>query len=638
MTPCIGTTALIAAIILSLALFLTQCFRFKDNLRYRLLLLTFFFFGANELLSLWIGAPFSFFHIVLDGLIVSVAIIGLASVEINISSIASQFLFHYAIFYIALFAATALAIIEPARQGGLMLFVAGLVSVFVIVILIQEKSHRILTGLAAIILWSSAHAAYYYGEENLGRSLILCFFSLVALLIGYQVFADNKKTAAENVMLAKFRNVVLDMLNSISLSSDYLSSIEKTLQRILETITQAVTVESAALYITDEADPGKKLIYSCSMGVFYPLEPQDEFVLTKPQLIKDQLEKTFYPVGEGIVGEVAQTRKSLALDAINHLHRMSQLGLKTHLIKNLLAVPLIVKNQLFGVVVVENLRDKASFSEHDTRLLHALVDQCGISIESVRMYQELARTTRLRQEANIAMRIQKQLLPMSVPALEHLRIAPFIEPAKEVGGDYYDFIKHDKDNTGIVIGDVSGKGVPAGMIMAIAKAIIQIVTRDEKNTREIVARFSREIYSNMQAGQFMTLNYLLWNDPRRIMTFSGAGHEHVLWFHAGTGRTDKIKAGGLAAGLVEDNSQYIQQQELQCAKGDIIVLYTDGVTESRNNADELYTLRRLISSLESFAYLADPDKISESLLKDVHEFVGGAEQYDDITLLVMTVL
>jgi serine phosphatase RsbU (regulator of sigma subunit) len=628
---------LVSATVLTILLLLTQYFHFSDSHRYRLLFVSYVIFAANELVFLWLGNQFSYFHMLIDCIVISVAILGLASVEMKLSSISGQFLFHYALFYIALFATTVLALIDSTKSERLGMVLIGLVAVFVIVVLIQEKSRSIIIGLSTMTLWCAAHLAHFFDAEEIGNLLVLFFFCLIAILAESHILSANKKVVNENILLSKFRNVVLGMLNSISASTDYLTSIDNTLQRILETISQAFAVQSAGLYVAEQRGEEKVLKYSGSLGLFYPLEPQDEFVFTKPQLIKDHLEKSYYPLGEGIVGTVAQTGKPLALDAVSNMGRMIDLGLKTHVIKSILAVPLSIGNELFGVIVIQNNNEKSFFSDNDVLLLQALADQCGISISSVRMYLELGRTTRLRQEANIAMRIQKQLLPKSVPVLEHLRISPFIEPAKEVGGDYYDFVKHDDHTLGIVIGDVSGKGVPAGMMMAIAKAIIQIVTREERNTKEIISRFSREIYSNMQAGQFMTLNYLIWDDVSRMITFSGAGHEHVLWFHGGSGRTDKIKAGGLAAGLVEDSSQYIQQQELRCDKGDVIVLYTDGVTEARNDASEIFTLRRLISSVESYAYLADPEKIRDNILKDVREFVAGFEQYDDITLLVLTV-
>jgi len=154
---------------------------------------------------------------------------------------------------------------------------------------------------------------------------------------------------------------------------------------------------------------------------------------------------------------------------------------------------------------------------------------------------------------------------------------------------------------------------------------------------EIVSKFTKEIYINMNNGQFMTLNYLRWYDDTRTLSFAGAGHEHVLWFHKGTGRSEKIRTGGLAAGLVDNADDYIKQNNLQLENGDVVLLYTDGVTEARNTGKEMFTINRLQAALESYAYLLHPEKIRDLIIKDIYGFMGSEEQYDDITLLVLSV-
>jgi phosphoserine phosphatase RsbU/P len=156
--------------------------------------------------------------------------------------------------------------------------------------------------------------------------------------------------------------------------------------------------------------------------------------------------------------------------------------------------------------------------------------------------------------------------------------------------------------------------------------------------KEVVELFCKEMYTNMESGHFMTLNYLRWNGTKHLLVFAGAGHEYILWFHGQTGRTDKIRVGGLAAGLAADCSQYIIQGELQVEKGDVVVLYTDGVTEAKNAGGEMFTLGRLRAALESYAYLLDSAKILELIMKDVNGFMAGCEQYDDITLMVLSVV
>jgi len=270
-------------------------------------------------------------------------------------------------------------------------------------------------------------------------------------------------------------------------------------------------------------------------------------------------------------------------------------------------------------------------------LLQALADQASISINNVRMYKELAHADRIRQEMSIATNIQKQLLPTSVPASSNLKIAPYFKPAKEVGGDYYDFIESKDGQPCIVIGDVSGKGLPAGMIMVIARTTLQIVARGKTDVKEAVIHFSKEMYPRMRRGQFMTLNLLQWEDSSRKLSFASAGHEHILWYHADRDYVEKIRAGGIAVGLVDDPAPYIKLRSLDAQPGDVFVLYTDGVTEARNKHELMFGIERLQNSLKTHVPLNEPEKISENIIQDVFAFMDTAEQYDDITLLVLSV-
>jgi serine phosphatase RsbU (regulator of sigma subunit) len=363
-------------------------------------------------------------------------------------------------------------------------------------------------------------------------------------------------------------------------------------------------------------------------------------VFTRQQFMKEHLEKTVYKVGEGVVGIVAQKKEMFRLERTHDADEMKRLGLNTRNIRNVLAVPLKVKDLVLGVLVVQNRKEEGVFNQNDMHLLQALGDQAGLSINNVRMYSELAKTDRLRQEMNIASDMQRQLLPTTIPAVENLKIAAYIRPAKEVGGDYYDFVENTDKSLGIVIGDVSGKGLPAGLIMVMAKTVLQIIARNESDAKTVVSQFAIEMYPKMHRGQFMTLNYLIWQPATRTLHCAGAGHEHILWYHRAASNTvEKIKAGGMAVGLIDDPTPHIKEHALAAEPGDVFLLYTDGITEARNKKDdELFTLKRLITAFEACAPLSSPDLICEKIIGTINEFSEGIDQYDDITLVVLSVV
>jgi serine phosphatase RsbU (regulator of sigma subunit) len=505
--------------------------------------------------------------------------------------------------------------------------------------MLYGKGKYMLYGLSVITLWLVSHVFIYQQPALLNQIITLLFFCGLAYEIEFRLFLSNKQLFFENKLLFKSRNAVLSMLNDISSSAEYMDSVDKTLARILETIAETLSVDAVALYsVVQDASGEKKLHFSEAVGQFYPVGAADDFVMRSPGMMRDHLVHNDFRMNQGLIGIVATEGKAIMLDYTDNAHKMGALGIHTRYVHNVLAAPLTIQNELFGVIVAQNVHGSSTFNPNDANLLQFLADQAGRSVNNTRMYSELSKTSRLRQEANIATKIQKQLLPSKIAEPTNLRMAIFFEPAKEVGGDYYDFIQHTDGSTGIVIGDVSGKGVPAGMVMAIAKVVVQILAPSLTDVKEIVVKFCREMYQNIQSGHFMTLNYLRWHGESRNIWFAGAGHEYILWFHRATGRCEKIRAGGLAAGLMEDSSALVKQGNLQLEQGDVLVLYTDGVTEARNGTTEMYSLVRLVATVESVAYLLNPDTIRDRIIQDVHQFIAGAEQYDDITLLVLSVV
>jgi serine phosphatase RsbU (regulator of sigma subunit) len=626
------------AIGMPLMAIVSESFRIWRNGRYTTLALCYVLLAVNEVAFMGLGIPFYYYHMLLDSVLITVAAAALFSGDPNrLVYVKANLPVHFVLGFGL--AATTVVFHMSAGRDKILAAVDILLVVFCngFIMLRSTEENRAFYSMV-LLTWLVCHFGMHLHHPVVNSLLTAGFFGTLATTIAREVLFLNRRILQENSLLIRARDVVLSMLNDISSSVKNISSVDYTLNRVLETMVETLAVEGAAVYTVDQLGADKKFLrFSQSSGLFWPMHAEVEQVFTRQSFVDEHLRKTPFQMGEGVVGIVAEREEMLSLDRENDSPRMKDLGLNTRNIRNLLAVPLKVKEQVLGVLVVQNLQDNESFGPNDIHLLQALGDQAAISINNVHMYAELARTDRIRQEMTIATEIQRRLLPETVPDRDNLKIATFIQPAKEVGGDYYDFIDNKDGSLGIVIGDVSGKGLPAGMIMIIARTVLQIVARDRTSAKDIVGDFSREMYPRMGRGQFMTLNFLLWEEAARMLRYSGAGHEHILWFHGNTGRTEKIRAGGMAVGLTEDPSAIIKQSDLQTQPGDVILLYTDGITEARNDKDEMYTLRALQTSFESHARLVAPDKILDRVMDDVRAFAGDTEQYDDITLLVLSV-
>ncbi|MDD4909021.1 MAG: PP2C family protein-serine/threonine phosphatase, partial [Candidatus Omnitrophica bacterium] len=252
---------------------------------------------------------------------------------------------------------------------------------------------------------------------------------------------------------------------------------------------------------------------------------------------------------------------------------------------------------------------------------------------------------RMAEEMKLGREIQMALLPQTLPIIRGLNVQGLMQPAKEIGGDYYDFITlPGTDKLSVVIGDVSGKGVAAGLLMAMAKTAIQTLSQEEHSPRQILIKTNQILSQHIGGHKFMTLLYFMWPADTKTFTYSSAGHEHILICRANRGpvvvggathgAVEAILSGGFMLGMMPDIETYLEDKEIKLDLGDKILLYTDGVTEAQNRDEERYGLDRLISSFQKHS--SKPAAELMRVIKDeVYSFIGAHPQYDDITLVVL---
>lgn len=247
---------------------------------------------------------------------------------------------------------------------------------------------------------------------------------------------------------------------------------------------------------------------------------------------------------------------------------------------------------------------------------------------------DISEGRRMMSELEIASAIQKDILPPQNPGVAGLDIVAKTRPAVELGGDNFDFITVG-NNTFIYVGDVTGHGVPAAIIMTMVNTLIHTLAEIYDNAYEIVVRTNKQIKSSIKSTMFMTLLMMRWNHTQQKMSYVGAGHEHVVVYRANTGRCEVKPTGGVALGMIADNSKLIKETDLPLAKDDVVILYTDGLTEGRNMAGEMYTLERLTKAVELFAPQYGSDGIVHHVALDYSRFVENHLQDDDVTLIAM---
>ena len=300
-------------------------------------------------------------------------------------------------------------------------------------------------------------------------------------------------------------------------------------------------------------------------------------------------------------------------------------------IRSILCVPLMIKSELKGVLTAYNKKGQGGFAEDDQRLLAIIAMQSAQVVDNARLYEEQEAYIRMQEEVRLASTIQRDLLPKAAPGVRGYDIAGRSIPAQMVGGDYFDFIPMGSDHLAICLGDVSGKGLPASLLMANLQATLRGQTLHEIPVKDRLTRSNELLYRSTDPEKFATLFYGVLDLQHHTLTFSNAGHENPYLFKKQDGVL-RLIAGGTVLGVVDHFP--FDEEVVGIDPGDLLVVFSDGITEAFNTDDEQFGEVRLEGVLR--ACMEDPaEKIIDKIVNAVNAFAGEAAQADDLTLVVM---
>ena len=293
--------------------------------------------------------------------------------------------------------------------------------------------------------------------------------------------------------------------------------------------------------------------------------------------------------------------------------------------------PLVVKEKQLGVIYV--IEDKNKLIDLDEETISALVIQVSIAINNAQIYSELIVNERMSNELDVASRIQKKILPADVDEIFGLEIAQYFEPAKEIGGDYYDYTILDDNVFSITIADVSGKGVPAAFLMALGRSVLKTLTlTGDFAPNENLNELNKIIYSDITEDMFITMMHSKYNKENKTLYYSNAGHNPLVVYRASTDSIELHTVKGVAIGFLEEYKY--RQGEIQLNKGDIVIFYTDGITEAENSNKEMFGLERLKEVIYNNKNKS-PKELRKVILESINRFRKDYEQTDDLTFVIL---
>lgn len=336
-------------------------------------------------------------------------------------------------------------------------------------------------------------------------------------------------------------------------------------------------------------------------------------------------------MGQGIAGTVAEEGKPLLLeDAYTHPKFFrgndEQTGYRT---RSMITVPLKIGERVTGVAQVINRLDGRPFDSDDLELFLALSSIAAIALENAKMHQQILDKQRLVKDMEFARTVQESFLPQKSPEVQSYSFSAHYTPALEVGGDFYDFIHLDKSRTGIVIGDVSGKGVPAALYMAKLGSDMRTLAFTERSPAEALMKLNDLLAERSRRGMFATLLYIELDASTGRMTIANAGHLPPIIKRADGTLVKFAAASGAPLGMMAGMSYSQDMTVLE--RGETVILYTDGIVEAMNAREELYGYDRFEALLKQSA--AHPGPLKDAIIGDVNRFTGLSPQHDDMTLV-----
>ena len=415
------------------------------------------------------------------------------------------------------------------------------------------------------------------------------------------------------------------------------------LSAVLAAVCDRLQVESAALL---ERRDGSQAEYRGVVAVgaletAAPVVAADGFLITR--LRAYPLPLAFAPNELNALAEWAAAHRPERLDEIRAL-AAAGVGL---------AVPLRTRNEILGVLLLgepfdsralaQDKRQRVGFSAHERQVLRVCADQFALMIENARLTDRVVEQETLRRDIALASDVQRRLLPDAPPQIECADFAAVSLPARRIGGDYYDFVELRDREIGIALADVSGKGVAAALIMSVVQASLRIIS-SEGNVPlpHLVARMNEFVYRSTPASKYATFFYAQLNEQGRQLRYVNAGHNAPYLFRAGRGSTadaaspeiEQLSVGGTVVGMFPETGY--EEATVELYPGDVLLAFTDGVPEAHNPESEEFGEERLQQLLRQTAHLR-ADEISARISAEMKDWIRDAEQYDDLTFIVMKV-
>ena len=401
---------------------------------------------------------------------------------------------------------------------------------------------------------------------------------------------------------------LLSLLYDISLEMSSTLEVDELVRKLAATVKQKIDYHTFSIFLLDE-----------KQSLLRP-----KFVIRSNER---ENQKLVLPLGTGLIGTAAKLKIPLRIADVTQDARYLNVHTET---RSELVVPLTSKGRVVGVVDLESTQ-VGYFTEYHERFLMTLASRMASSLVNAELHTRVAENeARLGREMKIAREIQLQLMPDEVPSIPPLQLAVLFKPVTQLGGDLYDWIPFDDGRIAIVIGDVAGKGAPAALYGALSSGVIRTRAGRKYPPGQMLELVNKTLFQRPIEGQYVAVTYAVYDPKNKTIALSNSGLPYPLLVRAS--QPSFVDVGGVPLGLFPD-SRY-EETSLQLQTGDVLVFYSDGVVEMRNDSGEEFGLKRLADTVRSSCEKS-PEEIVKSVSATLAEFIGRVRPQDDRTMIVI---
>ena len=407
---------------------------------------------------------------------------------------------------------------------------------------------------------------------------------------------------------------------------------------IVEGATRILDAHGGALYMADRT--GTKLTPAFISKGCPPLVDVPPHILQQaastPVALESYLHLHSVALGDGVIGRVWQTGEAVCLNEFSEAPELAKLRGTAFGTASVMIASLLYGKQNMGVLALGNGPMDASFSQSDFVVFKSIAEQSAFALYNAIIYSEANEKKRLDHDLEIARDIQRVLLPAEPPSVNGFEISGINVPARQVSGDYFDYIKVDEDRLGVAIADVSGKGVPASLIMAICRSVLRSQAAQNPSPADVLRKVNRQLYPDIKEDMFISMAYLILDHARNGVTLARAGHDAPLLYKRASQKVTPLKPPGMVVGIDSGNvfDRITGDFPVPLERDDCLVLYTDGVTEALDTDGNEFGVERTVQSVRASADNG-AQAIVARLIDDLRNFVGSHPQNDDITLIAI---